>query len=106
MTSPTRTSLFVQAAERFVEEIEHKNDIEEFEPLLEHDGHPALTQHLRNARRAPGKYGTSLMKEGRESAKKIDLAVAAVGARMLRRLYLNRDPDEAKKEPDRRAWGA
>jgi hypothetical protein len=106
MTSPQRTALFVQAAERFVEEIEHKNDIEEFEPLLEHDGHPALTQHLRNARRAPGKFGTSLMKEGRESAKKIDLAVAAVGARMLRRIFLNKDPDEGKKEPSRKVWGA
>lgn len=105
MTSPQRTALFVQAAERFVEELEHKNDVEEFDPLFHHDGHPALVNHLRNARRAPGKYGTSLMKEGRESAKKIDLAVAAVGARMLRRLFLNRDPDKGKEEPDRKVWG-
>jgi phage terminase large subunit-like protein len=45
---------------------------------------------VKNARRAPGKYGIGLMKEHRESARKIDLAVAAVGARMLWRLYNNK----------------
>jgi hypothetical protein len=46
------------------------------------------------------------MKENRESDKKIDLAVCAVGARMLRRLYLNRDPEPKKPEADRQVWGA
>jgi hypothetical protein len=106
MTSPARTSLFVAAAERFVEEIEHLDDVEEFAPLFRHDGHPALVSHLRNARRAPGKFGVSLMKEGRESSNKIDLAVCAVGARLLRRQYLNRDPEADKPVYDNRVWGA
>jgi hypothetical protein len=39
-----------------------------------------LQRHLINARRAPNKYGVSLRKDNRESAKKIDLAVCAAGA--------------------------
>jgi hypothetical protein len=47
------------------------------------------------------------MKEHRESDRKIDLAVAAIGARMVRRLVLNRG-DEKSKDPTRRPgsyWG-
>jgi hypothetical protein len=106
MTSPQRTAQFVAAAERFVEEMENLNDVEQFDPLFQHDGHPALVNHLRNAKEHPSKWGTSLMKETRESAKKIDLAVCAVGARMLRRIYLNRDPDQPEKPKDNRIWGA
>jgi hypothetical protein len=103
MTSPTRIQMFVQAAETFVEEMENLNDIEEYEPLFRIDGHPALVKHLGNAKKFPGKFGTSLMKEGRESPKKIDLAVCAVGARMLRRLVLNRGVDEDEKPGE--VWG-
>jgi hypothetical protein len=42
-----------------------------------------LREHLINARRAPGKFGVSIRKDGRESRHKIDLAVCLVGARML-----------------------
>jgi hypothetical protein len=35
-----------------------------------------------NARRRPNKYGVGIGKEHRESRRKIDLAVCAVGARM------------------------
>jgi hypothetical protein len=47
-----------------------------------------LEEHLRNAKRAPGKYGVSIRKDHRESRHKIDLAVCLIGARMLRRIYL------------------
>jgi hypothetical protein len=47
-----------------------------------------LEEHLRNAKRAPGKYGVSVRKDNRESRHKIDLAVCLIGARMLRRIYL------------------
>jgi hypothetical protein len=47
-----------------------------------------LVEHLRNAKRAPGKWGVSIRKDNRESRHKIDLAVCLVGARMLRRIYL------------------
>lgn len=48
----------------------------------------ALERHVLNARRAPNKYGVSITKEGRESPRKIDLAVCWVGARMVRRIVL------------------
>ena len=62
--------------------------------------------HLRNAVRYPhpSGWGISLMKDGRESANKIDLAVAAVGARMLRRVVLNGAPDD-EEEVDSTVWG-
>lgn len=105
MTSPARTAQFVAAAEQFIDELEHRNDIEEFEPLFEIDGHPALVQHLRNAIENPSKYGTSLMKTNRESANKIDLAVCAVGARMLRRVVMLREPEDETPR-NGQVWGA
>ena len=89
MTSPTRSASFVEAAQRFVEEMEARNDIEEISPTFTLDGHPLLLSHLRNARRRMTKWGESLGKSGRGSTKKIDAAVCAVGARMLRRVALN-----------------
>jgi hypothetical protein len=79
MASPARSEQFTAAAMVFTEEI---GDITI-------DGHPMLTLHLKQARRRPNRWGVSLGKEHRESAKKIDLAVCAVGARMLRRILLN-----------------
>lgn len=98
MTSPLRSELFVQAAQRFVEEMERKNDIEEIDPSFTIDGHPALLSHLRAARRRMTKWGESLGKSGRQSTKKIDLAVCAVGARMLRRVVLNVQPEEQEEQ--------
>lgn len=104
MTSPERSALFVVAAETFVEEMQALDDVEEFRPLFEICGHPALLNHLQNARIYPTKWGTSLSKEGRESAKKIDAAVCAVGARMMRRLYRN-DALELEKPRSGAVWG-
>lgn len=53
-----------------------------------HDGNPALTRHVTNARRRNGRYGTKIGKESKDSPKKIDLAVCMIGARMVRRLVL------------------
>lgn len=72
---------FVAAAELFVEELEGGD--------LFHDGNPELVRHLKHARRFPTQHGVSLMKDGPESPRKIDLAVCAVGARMVRTLILN-----------------
>lgn len=89
MSWPQNHKLFTQAAEHFVTEIEEQAKPDQ--PLtLTHDGHPMLVAHMRNARQFPNKFGRSLMKEHRESKRKIDLAVCAVGARMLRRIILNR----------------
>jgi hypothetical protein len=56
---------------------------------LTHDGDARLRAHVLNARRQPTRAGMSIAKEHRESRKKIDLAVCMVGARMVRRIYLN-----------------
>lgn len=104
MTSPERRTMFVGAAEEFIEELETLNDIEEFEPTFTIDGHPALLEHLKNAHRAVTNDGISLMKENRESAKKIDLAVCAVGARLLRKVVLNKGLED-KSKPPAYLWG-
>lgn len=56
---------------------------------LVHDGHKVMRTHVINARRRTNAWGITIGKEHRESARKIDLAVCMVGARMLRRLVLN-----------------
>ncbi|MGW0933649.1 Terminase [Streptomyces sp. NPDC002666] len=94
---------FTQACERA--------DIDIREGTLTHDGDSRLQRHVLNARRRPNRYGVSIAKEGRESPKKIDLAVCAIAARMVRRMLLaspawakhNAGP---KKRPGRvTAWG-
>ncbi|WP_156997159.1 terminase [Agromyces aureus] len=84
---------FVEAAELFVEDLENGD--------LFHDGNPELMRHMKNARRFPTQHGVSLMKDGPESPRKIDLAVCAVGARMVRRLILNL---AAKRGPKGTVW--
>ncbi|MGX1738554.1 terminase TerL endonuclease subunit [Corynebacterium flavescens] len=57
-----------------------------------HDGSALLSDHVRNARRYENRYGISIKKETKNSAKKIDAAVCMIGARMARRLVLeNKD---------------
>jgi hypothetical protein len=94
LTSRERHKLFVSAAETFVEDFEALNDVEEYEPKFKIDGHPALIKHLKNARKFPTDDGMSLMKDNRESNSKIDLAVAAVGARLVRRVLMNTVKEE------------
>jgi hypothetical protein len=71
---------FTEACERAEVDIKERD--------LTHDGDTRLQRHILNARRRPNKYGVSISKEGRESPKKIDLAVCAIGARMVRRQLL------------------
>ena len=101
MVSPERTKAFIMAAEQAVEDFQNQNDIEEFEPTFEIDGHPVLMQHLRNAIAHPDPrgWGTSLSKEQKDSPRKIDIAVCLVGARMLRRVVLNAAVEEEEDQP-------
>jgi len=94
MRSMERTSIFTDAAQRFVTEVQDQG--------FTHDGDRSLRAHVLNARRRPNKYGISLGKEHRESSRKVDLAVCAVGARMLRRLLLNRETSTKKRSG--RVW--
>ncbi|HET9500365.1 MAG TPA: hypothetical protein VFO98_08895 [Marmoricola sp.] len=45
-----------------------------------------LRRHMKNARRREGRFGETIGKESRSSARKIDLAVCFVGGRMLWRI--------------------
>jgi hypothetical protein len=97
MSSPLRTRLIVEATERVTAEIERKNEDGEWDPAFTIDGHPRLKEHLKNCRRAPGKFGVGVRKESRESLKKIDAAVCLIGARMLARVaQLNPVEEESK----------
>lgn len=51
-----------------------------------HHGGGQLRRHAKNAKRREGRFGVSLGKENRSSARKVDLAICWVGARMLWRL--------------------
>ena len=101
MTGPERQRVFVEAAETFRDEMHTLNDVEEYRPAFEIDGHPALVAHLKNAISYfhPKGYGTSLIKDAPDSPRKIDLAVCAVGARLLRRVVLNLHEEEEVKDP-------
>lgn len=76
----TKTFDFTAACELTLAEIETRS--------FTHDGDPRLVRHVINARRRPNRYGVSIGKESRMSARKVDLAVCMVGARMVRRLVL------------------
>lgn len=86
MRAPVRQQQFTEAVMQFVSDVET--------PLsFTHDGSARLTAHAKNGRRRPNKYGVGVGKDGRESRHKVDLLVCAIGARMMRRLYLNREAD-------------
>jgi phage terminase large subunit-like protein len=59
--------------------------------LFTHDGDSRLSRHVTNLRRRPNRYGVSVGKESRSSAKKVDAGVCMIGARMVRRLVLASD---------------
>lgn len=86
----SHTHDFTLAAELTLTEIKER--------AFTHDGDPRLTRHIANARRRPNRTGVSIGKESRDSPLKIDLAVCAIGARMVRRQL-------AAAEPKRRRTG-
>ncbi|MEU2514320.1 terminase [Streptomyces syringium] len=81
MGDPKRQQVFTEVVMRT------RRDI--LERALTHDGHRIMRTHVANARRRVNAWGVTIGKEHRESARKVDLAVCMVGARMLRRLVLN-----------------
>lgn len=93
MRQSSNTQTFTEHAERFVSDVSDRR--------LTHDGDALLVQHIRNARRRPNKWGVSLSKEHRESPRKIDAAVCAVGARMMRHIAAQ---SETKKPRSGRVW--
>ena len=101
MSGADKTKTFIAAAEQTVEDFETLNDVEEYEPSFQIDGHPVLVAHLKHAieHEDPRGWGTSLSKEQKDSPKKIDAAVCLVGARMLRRVVLNAHEEEEIEDP-------
>jgi len=89
MTSPQRQEEFTAAAMVVHDAIMVQDDFGTYLPRFLHDGHPALLEHLKNARRAENKWGVSVRKEGRESPKKIDLGVGLILGQMLAKVVLN-----------------
>lgn len=82
--------------EQFTEAVK-RTHADVLERTLIHDGHKVLRTHVINARRRTNRWGVTIGKEHRESARKIDLAVCMVGARMLRRTILNSPKRQKKK---------
>lgn len=80
---------FTQACELTLQEIEGKQ--------FTIDGDARLVRHLLNARRRPNRYGVSIGKESKDSPLKVDLAVCAIGARMVRRLVLATEGTKHKR---------
>lgn len=69
-----------------------------------HDGDSRVARHVANARRRPFRDAIGIGKESRGSRRKIDAAVAMVGAQMLRRVALT-SPRRLKKKRSGRVWG-
>jgi bifunctional DNA-binding transcriptional regulator/antitoxin component of YhaV-PrlF toxin-antitoxin module len=80
MATPSAHQTFVQGCEQTLTELEAGE--------VAFARSTWLRQHLVNCKRAPGRFGVSVRKDHRESAKKIDAAVCLIGARTLRRIFL------------------
>ena len=87
MTNPSHQQTFCDAVVRFGDEMDLQT--------VRWDGHPLLRAHFRHSRKAWTPFGPAIRKPARGDARKIDLAVCAVGAWMLRRLMLNKGLEEA-----------
>jgi hypothetical protein len=77
----TKVFDFTTACELTLAEIQERS--------FTHDGDSRLVRHVVNAHRRPNRYGVSIGKESRMSARKIDLAVCMIGARMVRRIAMS-----------------
>lgn len=66
-----------------------------------HDGHPALRQHVINARRWPTRWGTTFGKERPGSPNKVDLGAAGMLARLARMDYIALPEAKKRKKKSR-----
>lgn len=86
-----RNKLFTEAA------MQTAIDIDE-EKTLTHDGDPMLRQHVHNARRRPNQFGVSVGKVNRSSKHLVDYAITMIGARMGRKIALDRNIKAGKQK--------
>lgn len=82
MLKPSSQQLFQPAVTQLAE------DLRAGAAVVQHHGGGVLERHMRNARKREGRFGMTVGKEKPSSPRKIDLAVCAIGARMMRRQYL------------------
>ena len=75
MLKPSAQQLFQPAVSQFADDLENGR--------AQYADSDRLRSHMKNARRREGRYGVSIGKEHRRSKRKVDLAVCAIGARML-----------------------
>jgi hypothetical protein len=68
-----------------------------------HDGNSALVRHVTNCRRRAYRDAVTIGKESKDSPKKIDAAVAMVGARLVRR-YVLADPGRKRRKKSGSLW--
>jgi hypothetical protein len=87
-----RTAEFSAAVARFEADVRSGD--------LPHTDHAALGQHIANAKRSGNRWGYTIRKEHRESPRKIDLAICAIGARMARRDVQNAGKTRDTAKPD------
>lgn len=87
MAKPTNQQIFVEGCDQVLGEIEGQADLPVADRPVRFADSQTLVTHLKNAKRAPGKFGVSIRKDNRESRHKIDLAVCLIGALTLRRVY-------------------
>jgi hypothetical protein len=78
MLLPSTQQLFQPAVSQLAEDLEAGTAL--------HHGGDILRRHMKNARRREGRFGLTIGKEHRSSKRKVDVAVCAIGARMLWRL--------------------
>lgn len=97
MATETNQKTFVEGCEQLLGEFE--GQASEDQQQVTFLASAWLEEHLRNAKRAPGKHGVSVRKDNRESRHKIDLAVCLIGARLLRRIYLLSQKTPGKGTP-------
>lgn len=95
-----RNREFVEAAQQAQADIDASTDSMR---LFIHDGDSVLRAHAHNARNHPTNWGISVGKVNRNSNKLVDAVVAAVGARMGRKLWLNSGKASVKKSG--KVWG-
>lgn len=79
MVLPSHQQAFTAGVEQLDEDIESG--------AFRYASSGALERHMKQARRLPNRWGVSMQKDHRESAKKIDLAVCVAGARLLWRYH-------------------
>jgi len=108
----SRTQAFTVAIERLhdaivasaIETRDAKLEHREPGSRLTHCGSQRFRQHVHNARRAPNRFGITVRKEHRESARKIDSVPAAALARLARQDYLALPASRRRQKRSGTTW--